>query len=159
MKKCLLLVFTLALAVLPAVAFATYDLVQEGCRSDQTSTTTVFAIANFNSPVPIADLHLIPENPVPGCHIIGCDAPAGWACALNPANLGVDYTALDPAQYVTAGQAKHGFTFTLDPEICCYIVQFTGPQHEILYETEVCFTCVHVDAAPETWGNVKQLFR
>jgi hypothetical protein len=159
MKKFLTIVFTVALAALPTMAMASLDLIQEGCQVEGNTVTTTFAVANYNSPVPVADVHLIPENPVPGCTIIGCGVPAGWLCTLNPATLGVDYQVLDPASAVFAGQIEHGFTFVLDPDFCCYIVQFTGPNHEVLLEVEKCFSCVHVGAAPETWGNVKQLFR
>ena len=159
MKKCLMLVLTLTLAALPTATFATFDLIQEACRVEGNTVTTSFAVVNFNSPVPVADLHLLPENPVPGCTIIGSGAPVGWSSTLNAANLGVDYLALDPASYVYAGQILHGFNFVLDPEYCCYIAQFTGPNHEVLFEVEKCFSCVHVGVAPETWGNVKQLFR
>lgn len=159
MKKCLLLACTVALAALPSASFATFDLIQEDCILQGNTVTTVFAAVNFNSPVPIADIHLIPENPVPGCTVIGCGAPAGWSCSLNATNLGVDYLALDPSAYIQAGQIVHGFNYVLDPDFCCYIVRFTGPSHEVLLEVEKCFSCVHVGTEPGTWGNVKRMFR
>jgi hypothetical protein len=159
MKKRALLVIAFALAVMPTAAFATFSVIQDSCRVAGNSVTTSFSVVNFNSPVAVADLHFLPENPVPGCTMIGCGAPAGWNCALNAATHGVDYVALDPAAYIYAGQIRHGFDFVLDPEFCCYIVQFTGPNHEILFEQEECFSCVHVGVEPQTWGNVKKLFQ
>ena len=79
--------------------------------------------------------------------------------ALNAATLGVDYQALTPDDCIRAGQIKRGFSFVLDPEYCCYIVQFTGPDHEILAEQEECFNCVHVGVQDETWGNMKKHYR
>lgn len=161
MRKCLLVLATVALAVIPASAFATYSVIQDSCRTDEAANTetTYFSVVNFNSPTPVCDLHFIPENPVPGCTIIGCGAPAGWSCALNAATLGVDYVALTPADCISAGQIKHGFYFILDPEFCCYIVQFTGPQGEVLAEQEECFSCIHVAVEKQTWGGVKKMFK
>jgi len=161
MKRCLLILATAALAVLPTSAFATFSVIQDSCRTDvaNNTETTYFSVVNFNSPVPVCDLHFIPENPVPGCTMIGCATPAGWSCALNAATLGVDYQALTPDDCIRAGQIKRGFSFVLDPEYCCYIVQFTGPDHEILAEQEECFNCVHVGVQDETWGNMKKHYR
>ncbi len=159
MKKFIAVLFTFTLAAAPTVALANLDLIQDGCLIEGNTVTTSFAVANFNSPIPVADVHLIPENPVPGCTILRCGAPTGWTCTLNATTLGVDYVAVDPATVVNSGQILHGFTFTLDPEFCCYMVQFTGPAGEVLLEVEKCFDCVHVGVTPETWGNVKQLFK
>lgn len=160
MKKCsLILAAAVALVLAPAAAFATFSVIQDSCRVSGNEVTTHFSVVNFNSQVPVCDLHFIPENPVPGCVIIGCGAPAGWACALNPATRGVDWQALTAVDCILAGQIKRGFSFTLDPDFCCYIVQFTGPNHEVLAEQEECFNCVHIATEQQTWGKVKRLFR
>jgi hypothetical protein len=159
MKKCLLILAVAAMSVAPTAAFATFSVIQDSCRTQGNTVTTYFSVVNFNSPVPVCDLHFIPENPVPGCIMIGCSAPAGWSCALNPSTLGVDWQALSPSDCITAGTIKRGFSFVLDPDFCCYIVQFTGPNHEVLHEQEECFNCVHVGTEQKTWGNVKKMFR
>jgi hypothetical protein len=161
MRKCLLILATVALVVLPTAASATFSVIQDSCRADaaNNTVTTYFSVVNFNSPVPVCDLHFIPENPVPGCTMIGCSSPAGWACALNPGTLGVDYQALNPADCIDAGEIARGFAFVLDPDFCCYIVQFTGPAHEVVAEQEECFSCIHVGVETETWGNLKQRYR
>ena len=159
MKKCLLLVIAVTLAVLPSAASARFSVIQDSCRTDGNTEITYFSVVNFDSPVPVCDLHFIPENPVPGCTIIGCGAALGWACALNPATQGVDYQALTAADCIGAGQIKRGFSYTLDPDFCCYIVRFLGPEGETLLEQEECFNCVHVGVQPETWGHVKNHYR
>lgn len=158
MKKRSLFLAAVALTLAPSAAFATFSVIQDSCRTAGNEVTTYFSVVNFNSPMPVCDLHFIPENPVPGCIIIGCGAAVGWSCALN-ATGGVDWQALTPADCIAAGQIKRGFSFTLDPDFCCYIVQFTGPNHEVIAEQEECFNCVHVGTEQKTWGNVKKLFR
>ena len=160
MKKLqLCLALALALAVLPSAAFARFSVIQDSCRTEGNTVITYFSVVNFDSPVAVCDLHFIPENPVPGCTMIGCGTPAGWSCALNAATLGVDYVALTPADCIGAGTMKRGFSFTLDPDFCCYIVQFTDGNGNVLLEQEECFNCVHVGVQPETWGNMKKLYR
>jgi hypothetical protein len=158
MKKCLLLLAAVALVVVPTSAFATFSVIQDSCRTVGNTVTTHFSVVNFNSPVPVCDLHFVPENPVPGCMIIGCGAPAGWSCALT-AGGGVDWQALSPADCITAGTIKRGFSFTLDPDFCCYLVTFTGPQHEELATQEECFTCVHVGTEAKPWSELKRLYQ
>ena len=158
MKKCFLILATVALVVLPTAAFATFSVIQDSCRTAGNTETTYFSVVNFNSPVPICDLHFQPENPVPGCIVIGCHAPAGWGCALNSALGGVDWGAFTPGDCIFAGSRKRGFSFTLDPDFCCYLVTFTGPQHEVLAQQEECFSCVHVGVENKTWGDVKKLY-
>lgn len=159
MKKCLLVLATVALVVLPTAAFATFSVIQDSCRTEGNTVTTYFSVVNFNSATPVCDLHFLPENPVPGCIIIGCGSPAGWTCALNPMTGGVDWTALTPADCIGAGTIKRGFSFTLDPDFCCYIVVFTGPMGEELGRQEECFNCVHVGVDNKPWGEVKKLYR
>lgn len=159
MRKLVAIAFLVALAVAPSAAFATFSVIQDSCRTQGNTETTYFSVVNFNSPVPVCDLHFIPENPVPGCIMIGCTPAPGWTCALNGATGGVDYFALTPADCIAAGQIKRGFNFVLDPDFCCYIVQFTGPAGEVLAEQEECFNCVHVGVEKQPWGGVKKLFR
>jgi len=159
MKKSLLILATVALVVLPTSAFATFSTIQDSCRTVGNTVITYFSVVNFNSPVPVCDIHFLPENPVPGCIIIGCSSPAGWTCALNAGNGGVDWQALTPADCITAGTIKRGFSFTLDPDFCCYLVTFTGPQHEPLATQEECFNCVHVGVEDKPWSGVKNLYR
>lgn len=157
MKKCLLVLATVALVVLPTSAFATFSVIEDSCRTEGNNVTTFFSVVNFNSATPVCDLHFIPENPVPGCIILSCFSPPGWTCALN-ATGGVDWDALSPADCIRAGTIKRGFGFVLDPDFCCYIVVFTGPQHEELARQEECFNCVHVGTEPKAWGDVKRLY-
>ena len=159
MKKCFLILATAALAIAPTAAFATFSVIQDSCRTNANEVTTYFSVVNFNSSVPVCDIHFLPENPVPGCIMIGCGAPAGWTCALNQGNAGADWNANTAADCIAAGQIKRGFSFTLDPDFCCYLVDFTGPDHEVLARQEECFNCVHVGVEQENWGNVKRLFR
>jgi hypothetical protein len=159
MKKCLLVLATVALVTVPSAAFATFSVIQDSCRTNANEVTTFFSVVNFNSPVAVCDLHFLPENPVPGCIMIGCSAPVGWSCALNAGNLGADWQALTPADCISAGQIKRGFSFTLDPDFCCYLVTFTGPNHEELATQEECFNCVHVGVEDGDWGKVKKLYR
>jgi hypothetical protein len=72
---------------------------------------------------------------------------------------GADWRALDPSGCIPAGSIKRGYSFDLDPEFCCYLVQFTGPQGEVLAEVEECFDCVQVGTQRQSWSNVKQLYR
>jgi hypothetical protein len=159
MKKSLLVLAAVALVALPTSAFATFSAIQDSCRTEGNNVTTYFSVVNFNSPTPVCDVHFLPENPVPGCIIIGCEAPVGWSCALNPGNGGVDWQALTPADCITAGTIKRGFAFVLDPDFCCYLVTFTGPQGEELATQEECFTCVHVGVEDKPWSGFKQLYR
>ena len=159
MTKCLPLVLTLALAILPSAASARFSAIQDSCRSVGNTEITHFSIVNFDSPTPIASMQFIPENPIPGCIIIACSTPAGWACDLDTQTQGVDYAATSPSDRIAAGQIKRGFSYTLDPDFCCYIVRFLGPEGETLLEQEECFNCVHVGVQPETWGHVKNHYR
>ena len=72
---------------------------------------------------------------------------------------GADWQADTDADYIPAGHIKHGFDFLLDPAFCCYLVDFTGPNGQVLCQQEECFSCVTVGVHPDTWGNVKKLFR
>jgi hypothetical protein len=83
--------------------------------------------------------------------------PLGWDCALNTSG-GADWRALTLADCIGAGTIKRGFDFKLDPDFCCYLVQFTGPQHEVLAEVEECFSCVKVGVEEKTWGDMKKLY-
>ena len=64
MKRCLLILAMVALAVLPTSAFATFSAIQDSCRADAAgnTVTTYVSIVNFNSPVPVCDVHFIAED-------------------------------------------------------------------------------------------------
>ena len=158
MRKSFLLTIGLALAILPSAALGHVSVIQDGCRQGDGTVTVLFSVVNFDVPPAICDLHFIPENPVPGCVMIGCSVPAGWQCALN-SNGGADWQALTPADCIQPGHIQHGFDFVLDPEFCCYLVTFTGPQGEVLAQQEECFDCLKVGVNNSTWGNVKGMFR
>ncbi|MFQ5601339.1 MAG: hypothetical protein ACE5G2_12410, partial [Candidatus Krumholzibacteriia bacterium] len=119
-----------------------------------------FSVVNFSLPAAICDLHFTPEPfpAIPGCEILECSHPMGWSCGLEPGG-GASWVADTPADCIPPGEIKRGFDLLLDPEFCCYIVQFTGPAGEVLLEQEECFTCVKVGVEGETWGAIKKLYR
>jgi hypothetical protein len=159
MRKSFLLGIGLALAILPSAALGHVSVIQDGCRQGNGTVTVLFSVVNFDVVPAICDLHFLPENPVPGCIMIGCSVPAGWHCALNPTG-GADWQADAAADNcIHAGQIKHGFDFVLDPEFCCYLVTFTGPNGETLAQQEECFDCLKVGTQNSTWGNVKDMFK
>jgi hypothetical protein len=153
------------LAVLPSLAQAEVSVVQDSCiRFEDAGKQYLrvhFSVVNFNAPFDICDLHFIPEgDPVdPGCVMVGCSAPDGWTCGLRNLDGGADYEADTPGDCIAAGNILRGFTFVLDPEFCCYIVQFTDANGGVFAQQEECFSCVHVGTEDRTWGNVKRLFR
>jgi hypothetical protein len=162
-RKLLLVIAASALWILPGTALGSVSVVQDSCRhfegaGGELFTEVFFSVVNFNSATPICDLHLIPEGTDPGCFMVGCSSPAGWSCALRPDN-GADWVAAGSGDCITAGTIKRGFSFTLDPEFCCYIAQFTDGSGGIITEQEECFDCVQVGVESKLWGNVKQLFR
>lgn len=164
MCRRLLVLLAAALCTLPVAALGSVSVVQDSCRSFESDTEifteVFFSVVNFNSPTPICDLHMIPEGqpPDPGCVMVGCGSPAGWTCTLR-ADGGADWRAVAPENCIAAGTILRGFSFLLDPEFCCYIAQFTGPQGEVLFEQEECFSCVQVGVEQKPWGGVKRLYR
>ena len=151
-----------ALGVLPAVANADVSVVQDSCAhfevNQEQFLRVYFSVVNFNQGTPICDLHFVPEgSPVdPGCVMVDCAAPAGWTCALR-SDGGADYQTVTDC--LTPGHIRRNFSFTLDPEFCCYIVQFTDASGGVVVQTEECFSCVAVGVEPNTWGNVKRLYQ
>ena len=158
-KSVLMIVAAMALVALPTAAFATFSVIQDSCVVEGNTVVTHFSVVNFNSQIAMCDFHFVPENPVPGCIVIDCGSAPGWICAENQFNGGVDWAALTPADCIGAGQIKRGFSFTLDPDFCCYLVEFHGPDHAELVTQEECFNCVHVGNESKPWGGVKKLYR
>lgn len=161
----------LALCVLPLIllflvpsgTLADASVVQDSCITVGTvppyNVWTYFTVVNFSLPAPVCDIHFIPEpQPVlPRCRFIDLHTPAGWVGQLNTLG-GADWFAGSTATCIPVGGAQGGFAFLLDPDYCCYVVQFTGPAGEILLEQEECFTCQKVPTDESTWGHIKQLY-
>jgi hypothetical protein len=156
------LIAILAVTLLPSLALADAALVQGPCEripgSDALRVT--FTLVNFSLTVPVCDLHLIPEPqpPLAGCLVRGCEAPADWACQLD-ASGGASWVATAATACVGTGGTLSGFSMILDnPVLCCYHVQFTGPQGEVIVEQEECFSCVGVPDDQTTWGMIKSRY-
>ena len=169
MAKRLLLILAAPLLVvplLPAESHADASVVQDSCiafwEGGKEYSRIWFSVINFGLPVPICDLHFIPEPqpPDPGCVMVECSSPDGWTCFTNPLG-GADWFANTPADCIDpGGPAKRQFDFVLDPEYCCYIVQFTDPTGTPVLEQEECFfPCPSVAAEGNPWGEVKSLYR
>jgi hypothetical protein len=167
MSKRLLLVLVAPLLVLltaPADTLADASVVQDSCivvgTPPNANLWTYFTVVNFSLPDVVCDLHFIPEpQPVlPGCEMLDTRNAAGWASFLNPFG-GADFFANTLNDCIQPGTAKGGFAFFLDPDFCCYVVQFTGPDGSVLLEQEECFTCQKVPTEHETWGKIKSLYR
>lgn len=153
------------LLVVPTVAFADASVVQDSCvvvpgGPPPWPVWTYFTIVNFSLPAPVCDLHFIPEPqpPVPECEIIGTVNAAGWSSFLNPLG-GADYFANTPDDCVPILGSKGGFAFLLDPDYCCYVVQFTDPTGAVMLEQEECFTCQKVPVESKTWGSIKDIYQ
>jgi len=159
MKKSALVLAAIALIALPSSAFATFSVIQDSCRVQGNTVITYFSVVNFNSAIPLCDFHFEPENPVPGCIIIDVGSGPGWIGAENQFNSGADWAALTPADCITAGHIVRGFSFTLDPDFCCYLVHFHGANHEDIVTQEECFDCVHVGTESKPWSGVKRLYQ
>ncbi|UCH84289.1 MAG: hypothetical protein JSW50_00960 [Candidatus Latescibacterota bacterium] len=156
----LLFLFLLA----PTISFADASVVQDSCVAviegpPPWPVWTYFTIVNFSLPAPVCDLHFIPEPqpPDPGCVMIGTINAAGWSSFLNPLD-GADFFANTLGDCVPVGGSKGGFAFLLDPDYCCYIVQFTDPTGAVMLEQEECFTCQKVPVETRTWGHIKGLY-
>jgi hypothetical protein len=152
----------LILGLVPAVSHADASVVQDSCLAVGTqppyNVWTYFTVVNFSLPAPVCGIHVIPEPlPVlPRCEIIGLDSPAGWTGTLN-AFGGADWTSA--SNCIATGSAKGEFAFLLDPDFCCYVVQFLGPAGELLLEQEECFTCQKVPVEGDSWGFIKDTYR
>ena len=171
MLRCL--VIALALLVLPGLAYGDASIVQDACIGYYDDTgkfffNVEFSVVNFSLPAPVCDLHFTPEPqpPMQGCEMIGCGAPeadpvlglAGWSCFLTPQGGG-DWFANSPADCIAPGSSKGGFSFLLDPDYCCYVVQFTDPTGAIILEQEECFCSDPTPTERSTWGLLKSLYK
>ena len=165
MRKSSLIAIALAMLLVPSMVLASINVVQDSCRTvwnptgNKWSVVVYFSVVNFDSPTPICGVNFVVEGqpPDPGCIMVACNAPAGWGCNVTP-NVGANYAATT-GPCVTAGHIVRGFSFTLDPEFCCYRVWFIGPNGVILDMEEVCYSCVFIGTQPLPWSNVKQLYR
>ncbi|MEJ2721316.1 MAG: hypothetical protein P8181_09270 [bacterium] len=152
------------LALIPVMVHADASVVQDSCvvvgTPPNASVWTYFTVVNFSLPTSVCDVHFIPEPqpPNPGCEMIGCVAPAGWSCFLNPLGGG-DWFANTPTDCIAPGTHKGGFAFLLDPAYCCYIVQFTDATGAVILEQEECFTCQKVPVDEKSWGAIKEMYQ
>jgi hypothetical protein len=159
-----LFVFVVLLLVLPGNANADVSVVQDSCVAvgipPNASVWTYFTVVNFSLPEMICDLHFIPEPqpPSPGCEMIDLQSAAGWSGFLSPIG-GAEWFANTPADCIVPGSSKGEFAFLLDPDFCCYIVQFTGATGAVIWEQEECFTCQKVPVENRSWGHIKKLYR
>ena len=163
MKK-LLLVTTLALLVLPSTVFAAASVVQDSCvafvENDLNFAKIHFSLVNFSLPAPVCGLNFEPEpQPVlPECEMVASEAPAGWVTSLK-ANGGATYGQFPALGCVPAGSSQSGFSFTLDPGFCCYVVKFFDAAGDVLLEQEECFCEKPVQTENMTWGMLKSTYR
>jgi hypothetical protein len=153
----------LVVAFLPAMVCADASVVQDSCIAvgipPNANVWTYFTVVNFSLPAQVCDLHFLPEPqpPLSGCVMNDVVAPEGWSVFLNPVG-GADWFANTPADCIDPGTSKGSFGFLLDPDFCCYIVQFTDPTGAVILEQEGCFTCQKVPVEERTWGHIKQLY-
>jgi hypothetical protein len=159
----LLLVISILLILTPALVLADASVVQDSCLAVGTppnaNVWTYFTIVNFSLPAPVCDLHLIPE-PFPasaGCEILDTINAPGWSSVLDPGG-GATFFANTPGDCVPIGGSKGGFAFYLDPDFCCYVVQFTDATGAVILEQEECFTCQKIPTQEQSWGAIKQLY-
>lgn len=159
----LLLLLPLLLVLAPVTLYADASIVQDSCvvvgEPPLASVWTYFTVVNFSLPASVCDLHFIPEPQPPkaGCVMIGVRSPAGWSAVLN-AFSGADWYANTPGDCIEPGKAKGGFAFLLDPDFCCYVVQFTDATGAVILEQEECFTCQKVPVDLQSWGAIKQYY-
>jgi hypothetical protein len=153
------------LLIVPVIAVADASVVQDSCVVVGTgpppwSVWTYFTIVNFSLPAPVCALSFIPEPqpPAQGCEIIGTQNAAGWTSFLNPFG-GADYFANTIGDCVPILGSKGGFAFLLDPDYCCYVVQFIDPTGAVMLEQEECFTCQKVPVDSRTWGSIKDIYQ
>ena len=167
MARQLLLVLTVSFIVVlivPVLAHADASVVQDSCvivgDGPPWNVWTYFTIVNFGLPEAVCDLHMLPEPqpPLPGCVMMDLKYPVGWTGFLSPLG-GADWFASTIDDCIQPGSSKGSFAFLLDPDFCCYVVQFTGPAGEVLLEQEECFTCQKVPTEENTWGHIKELYK
>jgi len=146
------------------MSHADASVVQDSCgvvgTPPNANLWVYFTAINFSLPAPVCDLHFIPEPqpPHPGCIMLDTRNAAGWSSFLNPLG-GADWFANTLGDCIDPGTAKGGFAFFLDPDFCCYIVQFTDPTGAVMLEQEECFTCQKVPVEERSWGSIKQRYR
>ncbi|MFN8178952.1 MAG: hypothetical protein U0167_13565 [bacterium] len=165
MKRKILSIGVLSLLLLPALALASVSVVQDSCvtfnQGGIVYNKTYFTVVNFNLPAPVCRIVFIPE-PLPAppqCVILGTEQPAGWTGNAPLPDGGA--TWFTGSNCILPGTDLHGFSFTTDPDFCCYLVQFYDPNGFFLAQQEECFIrCEHpVAVEPNSWGSVKSQYR
>lgn len=160
----LLAVSFIVVLVLPVLAHADASVVQDSCvtvgEGPPWDVWTYFTIVNFSLPSAVCGLTVIPEPqpPEPRCEMIDLKYPVGWTGFLNPLG-GADWFALTPLDCIGIESAKGEFAFLLDPDFCCYVVQFIDATGAVMLEQEECFTCQKVPTDDKTWGHIKELYK
>jgi hypothetical protein len=115
---------------------------------------------NFSLPSAVCALYVVPEPqpPVAECVMIDLKYPVGWTGFLSPLG-GADWFAITPGDCIAPGSSKGEYAFLLDPDFCCYVVQFADATGAVMLEQEECFTCQKVPTDGKTWGHMKELYR
>jgi len=173
--KYLLLALSVCLTILliPGAILADVSVVQDSCVTvgipPNANIWTYFSVVNFSLPSPVCEIRMIPEPqpPVPECVMLDLVLPGpnpaiegstGWSGVLNP-DGGATFTANTSADCIAPGKIKRGFAFYLDPDFCCYVVEFTDGSGMVIHEQEECFTCQKVPVEERSWGAIKQYYR
>lgn len=160
----LLVALTLVLVLMPAIIHADVSVVQDSCvvvgTPPNANLWTYFTVVNFSLPVAVCGLNFIPEPqpPHPACVMLNTRSPAGWSAVLDPATGGAEWFANTPSDCLAPGTSKGEFAFYLDPDFCCYIVQFADATGAVIHEQEECFTCQKLPVEESSWGYIKQLY-
>ena len=141
-------------------------LVQTGCDTISTPASGVaydFKVEN-ESPGFICTVRLYPmdaaEAGADTCHVLGCDAPAGWTCIKNGPTE-ITWVTEDENAVLEPGATLEALRLALDRFKCCYVVYYF---HCGIFEAERCETvCAECDEAVQlwqgTWGRTKALYR
>lgn len=169
----LLVALPLVLVLMPATVLADVSVVQDSCvvvgTPPNANLWTYFTVVNFSLPVAVCGLHFIPEPqpPHPACVMLDTRSPgpdpgipgsAGWSGFLDTATGGAEWFANTSSDCVSPGTSKGQFAFFLDPDFCCYVVQFTDATGAVIHEQEECFTCQKLPLEKSSWGYIKQLY-
>lgn len=160
----LLSVSFIVVLVLPVIAHAEASVVQDSCVTvgdgPPWDVWTHFTIVNFSLPSAVCALTMLPEPlpVIPECEMLQLQYPVGWSGFLSPQG-GAEFYALAPSDCIPVGGSKGEFAFLLDPDFCCYVVQFIDATGAVMLEQEECFTCQKVPTDDKTWGHIKELYK
>ena len=164
MQKTMTILLT-ALLALPLAVQAEVSIVQDYCEQlvegSYDQLIIHFSVVNYSLPVPVCDLHFMPE-PYPAgpeCWVTGLEGAPGWSGVLSPGGA-VDFFANTPLDCIEPGTMKSGFQLVVgNPDFCCYIVQFTDATGAVIIEQEECFNCTLVGDDDHAWGEIKAMYR